>query len=498
MTGLPQPPWSPRLGPPVDADDLDLTRVGEALGMVLRAPLRNLRLFVAVLSGSLALTGLAAAYLPRTFQVDTRIAAQRNLVMPSLGNPRRTVPNETDAPTRGAVDMILAHDDIVGLVKETSLVDRWESRRPAVLRLKDSLVKLISAPVSDEDRQRALVGLLERRLWVQADDSSIQISVRWDDPETAYEIVSGAQRNFLERRSARETSVIVDAIAILDGVAAKVRETLAAALSHATEVAAKVAASHPHDVRATTVAWVPPTPSVAAAAVAPDRSAQRASEADSLTRKLEDKRAQIRAVQEPWQRNLGDLRAKLADTRQTLGDAHPSVIVLQAQIASSSVEPPRLAELRTEESALLAHLEALPPVASAPLPSPVAHPSVARRETAVVPQEEPPELVEARSALRTVLGKYEEVQDRIDAARMELATAQSAFKYRYQVVLPPEVPRRPVRPSMPLVWGGGSVLAVLLAFASAIVRDLVGGRFVDRVQVLRRLKVPLLAEVNDP
>ena len=448
----------------------------------------------------LAVTVFVDILLPRTFEVGTKIFAQRNLVMPSLGNPRRSIPNETDAPTRGAADSILAYDNLVALVKETNLVERWEARRPALLRWKDRVVQLFSTPLTEPERQRALVGLLERRLWVQADESTIRISVQWNDPGLAFDIVSHAQAEFLERRGALETSVISDAIGILEGVASKEREALGAALAHATDVASKISASQGSTGR---VVVAPVAPFRAPALTEPETSPRAVNEAGLLATRLEAKRAQIRAVQEPWQQHLADLRARLADTRQTYAPAHPFVIVLEGQVADASVEPPALAQLRAEEAALLAEIEATATVA--PPPPPVvhvkaagAHPSPARQETALVVREDPPELAEARAALRAASVKYEELEDRIDAARIELATAQAAFKYRYRVVLPPELPKKPIRPDSVRIWAGGGLLALLLAFAVAIGRDLLGGRFVASAQVRRLLRVPLLAEVNGP
>ena len=73
-----------------------------------------------------------AMFAPRWYRSDVRILAQRNLVLPALGNPGRAVPREADLPTKNAADTILQHDNIVALVKQLDLLDRWQAtRQPA-------------------------------------------------------------------------------------------------------------------------------------------------------------------------------------------------------------------------------------------------------------------------------------------------------------------------------------------------------------------------------
>ena len=82
--------------------------------------------------------------------------------------------------------------------------------------------------------------------------------------------------------------------------------------------------------------------------------------ARELATKLEDKRRAIRNLEEPWQRNLADLRAKLTELKVTYAPAHPLVIEQERRIDDANVVPPALAALRFEEKALLAQADAIP------------------------------------------------------------------------------------------------------------------------------------------
>src|SRR3990167_5647193 len=57
----------------------------------------------------------------------------------------------------------------------------------------------------------------------------------------------------------------------------------------------------------------------------------------------------------------------------------------------------------------------------------------------------------SRNNLRVAAAKYEELLMRIDGARIEQDTARAAFKYRYSVVRPASVPKKPVKPDVAMI-----------------------------------------------
>src|SRR5206468_1114555 len=60
----------------------------------------------------------------------------------------------------------------------------------------------------------------------------------------------------------------------------------------------------------------------------------------------------------------------------------------------------------------------------------------------------------AQSRIQFDSQKYNSLLDRIDSARIELDTARAAFKYRYNVIKPPQVPRKPIKPNSARLRGG--------------------------------------------
>ena len=83
-----------------EAEFIDTRALRDSLSLLWGAVRRHLlaagMLFVLVFGGTVGLL----RFVPRTYHTEVRILAQRNLVMPALGNPKRAVPIDSDTPTR--------------------------------------------------------------------------------------------------------------------------------------------------------------------------------------------------------------------------------------------------------------------------------------------------------------------------------------------------------------------------------------------------------------
>jgi hypothetical protein len=97
----------------------------------------------------------------------------------------------------------------------------------------------------------------------------------------------------------------------------------------------------------------------------------------------------------------------------------------------------------------------------------------------------------AFSKLQARIHKYQEFMDQISAAKLELDLARNAFKYRYNMFRPPEVPSKTKHPIRILLSLAGALVGLLLAFGLSTAVDVVSGRFVEPWQVRRRLSLPV-------
>ena len=220
-TGEPPPPATE------SADLLDYPLLREQLGFVLGSASRHRLL---ALASFLAVAGMGVGSLwvvPKRYQVQAIILAQRNAVMSTLSNPGLPRSYEWDAPTRAARETVLRRDNLVSLCKETAFVDKYLERRPSLVRFRDWIEERISGKQrSREELLDDLVDMLETRLYVEVRDGSVAITFQWWDKEIAFQLVSAALESFLEVRHVSELAVMSDAISILQGHANKVHAEL--------------------------------------------------------------------------------------------------------------------------------------------------------------------------------------------------------------------------------------------------------------------------------
>lgn len=449
----------------------------EVLGFAVRAPRRRPLLAAGVFVLGVTVTVALALLVPRVYTVSATILVQRNVVIPLLGNPRRALPTDWDVPGRGTSESIFRRDNLVAVVKETDLVTRWNEGRPPILKLKDELSSRILGPISENDMARMMVGMLEKRLVVQVEDPTIKISIEWQDPETAYRVVSCIEQNFLKDRGAAGTAAITDTLTILEDEESRQRELVATALAEAQKL--QLSAAQP--------AWQA-------------RAPQERSTSDHLTDGHEvarevagnaERRRTIQAADQARQRRLTELQAQLAELRITYASAHPLVLAMEEKIHQAEAAPTELAPGKPVDEGSPRRIKRFVPQNGDAREAPSDLRAGAERE-------DTPELAAARARLGAAELKYEEVRDRIDSARIELQTAEAAFKYRYAIIQPAEQPKNPTKPNAVLIVVGGLAASVALAIATAVAKDHASGQFIEPWQVRQRLPIPLLADLEGP
>ncbi len=198
-----------------EPEGFDLEKLKETLGFVSRSPSRRPRLAATVFAVVAGLALFGAAALPSTYNAQVKLLAQRDQVLPALSNPSRAVPRDADNPTKNVSEMIMRRENIVALAKDADLVDRFDMSRPLAMRLKDRLLSSIHGPMTEQEKLRAIVGTLEKKIVVTSDETTVTLSVDWGDPEMAFDLVALVQKNFLEARYDSDVAVISDAIAML-------------------------------------------------------------------------------------------------------------------------------------------------------------------------------------------------------------------------------------------------------------------------------------------
>jgi hypothetical protein len=430
-----------------------------------------------------AFVGLFAAAMawlawgPRIYRTQTVILAQRNQVIPYLANPRRAVPSDSDTPTWAARETVLRRENLVSLIKETDLLDQWQSSRPPLLEMKDTVSSLFSGHADEAEALDNMVGTLQTHLEISAKEGTVTIAINWPDSTMAYRLVEAAQQNFLEARHAAEVSAIAESIAILEQNVADARTSVQALVGDQTDTASDAGGAR---------------------GIGPSRKRDD-SDANRLRILADAKQRTIDDLEEFRRKRLGELQVKLAEERTVYAAAHPVIAATEQSILALSQESPQVARLRREQQELRSQITSLSSTAE---PAPGLHVEADGRAVAALPPrhttQDGPAREYAEQRLRIEVGKYEDLLDRASAARIELEATRAAFKFRYSVIEPPSVPKKRTSPKVPPFVAGSLVLALLGAVAVAVFADLRAGRIARSWQVERQLGLPVVGEVEIP
>jgi uncharacterized protein involved in exopolysaccharide biosynthesis len=445
---------------PLQDDKLfDIDQLWQSVSFVVQAVQRHKTTAVATFVLVFGAIATIASLWPKTYEVDGRLLLQRNELMTSLVNPGRTIPREAESPTRAAQEIVLARDNILGVVKATNLLEEWARGRPPLMRFKDWLFGLLGPAPTEEERIDALVGLIEDRLQVATgNEGTVTFSIRWPHPQMAYSLVNEAMSSFVEYRRVSETSAIMESIAILKRSA----EALEAQITE-------------------TIAQTPRRPAARAGtrrplARAPGPSPQATVQLSRLKSELDARQQDIARMAAGRSQQLSEARGRLTAAQTIYTEDHPTVLALRQTVEQLSRDSPELAAARREVRDLQDQYDALSVkvgVATEDAQSrafAAGAPSLDPLSIVPLGDESDPDSVR----LRVEVSQLAIVRERENAARAELASAEAGFKYRYNVTRPPRVPRGPASPNVVAILLAGAIASLILAIGVPVARRISG------------------------
>lgn len=485
-------PPNPRFGPPPappQAEDplFESALVRDLIGFPWRAVKRHRTLAISLFLLIFSAAAMSTVVMPRHYNVVTTMVAAKNIVMPALGNPRRAVPSESDAPTRLAVEAVMRRENLMEIIRETNLMAIQDKLRSPLGRAKRFVQeRVLGKKMTADDELKAVIGLLESRLWVRPDQQgTVTIGIDWADPESAYRIVQSAQRNFVEQRHESEISMIGESISILEGHVTTAQQQMQEALSALKAARPDIVASDE---------FVMPK-------AAPRRQISPATlaEAATLQSSINTKNRIITDLEQSRSTSLANLQNQLAELKRTYGPAYPEVTATEDRIRALQQDSPQLVTLKQEMSDLQNRLAALGVSDVTNTPA-VTDPMFARQMLDRLTRlrsdsADSPQVAYAQSRLKMATNDYEDLLARLQDAKIELETARAAFKYRFNIVTPAEVPKKPFKPRVPLLLAGGIFVGVMFGVFAATALDFISGRVVERWQVQRQIGLPILASV---
>lgn len=484
------------LEPVEDADLFDYAAIKQWFGFVWRSLGRHR---VAGVGSGLAVFGMAIFLVwvwPKKYESQSKLLANRNTLMASLGNPHRQNNADMDGPTRAAQETVMARDNLVAMIKQTKLLEHWDANRHPVLKLKDDLMQALGGVPNEDQRMDAMVGTLEKRFNVYAGDGTVVIAIYWPHGAMARQLVETAQQNFLETRHVSEVSAISETISILEMHASETQTAIEEAITNVQKVADERRSQTKKDAKANASA----APRRVLPAANKETPVQELSQLKFLIR---TKRRAVADLEEFRSRRLTELQAQLAEQKVIYSKNHPVVVDSEQRIDALQKESPQIEALKRDERALIDEYKARggrdenAAVEPGTITAARGPTDLDRVLTDVAPDlRDDPAITVARAQLAMATARYQDILMRIDAARIELDTARAAFKYRYTVVSPAQTPRNPIAPNVALIVFAGMLAGFFFAFLASTLLDLRKGKIVEPWQVESRLQLPVLAQLK--
>jgi uncharacterized protein involved in exopolysaccharide biosynthesis len=447
------------------------------------------------------LTVLVVKYIPRTYSCTTVLMTVSNDVLDSDRGPN---------PLNGAEGLIMRHENLEGLIKDTGLKKKYWERRPPLLALKDKLIRSVFGQMDDRTMTSVLIGTLETRLDIEVEDKddTLSITVEWGDPATTAEVAEAAKERFLKMRHKAEISAFQEKMAILDTHASKLREeidVLAAQMKSSLqakrdEMTAELKAGQDPSTTA--------KPAPALTRLLAPKKPTSDEQLPELRERLTALKSKLTSVENDRNSRIREEQSKLSELKLRFTPNHPQVITQEERVGMASQVSSELALMRAEVSDLESQIrqrEAMVKTGTSTGMPGSAHAAAA--STAGSSDPLPADILnlldaeDADPALAAQISgavvRYGSLRDDVRGAKLALDTAQAAFNHRYQVVIPVEAPSRPIKPKVPMVAGAGLFLTLLLALILPILLELRRDVLVERWQV-DHFQLPVLAELRLP
>ena len=479
---------------------LNLELLRSYLTFAKRAIIRRKFLIGGVAVVGIALTWVVAKYWPPTYSCQTVMMTTYNGVLDSERGPQ---------PLAGA-DLVMSKENLESLIKITNLKRKYQERRPPLLAFKARLFAAVLGPMDDKVLSAVVLGTLQTRLTIKAEKDTLTITAEWTDGKTAAEIAQAARESFLRIRNTAETSAFQEKMAILDSHATSLREEIEVLAKQTREDLVAKRAERAAEAKATggSTADLKRSPTSVARGVRRSAKAFTDEQLPELRERLVQLKQKLGQAEADRSRLINEQQAKLDELKLRLMPNHPQVMTQEERVAMASQVSSELAMMRGEVSDLESQIRQREAMARVSNPGSAnvgatGAMDAGKGTTAPLPSEilgllDEPEVDPALSAqMAGAITRYGAMRDDVRGSKLALDTAQAAFNHRYQVVTPVEEPNRPTKPKVPVIFGAGIALSLLLAFLLPVWLELRRDVLVERWQV-HGFQLPVLAELRLP
>lgn len=447
--------------------------LGDLLKYSINAARRRALLSVALLLVGGGLTAAAVKLAPRTY-----LSTGEVLIVSAADeqpgwmqeNRRQQLEWERQVRSREAVD---------GIVRDAQLVEKWDDmRQPHRILIDQINAKMGERPPSADQKFAAVEGMVENNLRLNIDQSTVSIQCEWSEPEAARDIVQAAMSRFIDKRYQTEVGTILTRIKPLEDQLESARLTLEGIDPSLAPPKAAPTEATPAE-KLVTVDKQPSAEAIEAGRKLP-AARDRAAAAAGRVAEIENAR----------QGRIAHLKQEKAARAATFGASHPEMIAIDLQLKEAEKETSDLIDARAKKAAADAEVADLSRLADVPIP---------KRSLASAPNNAPTKKVDELTLQKITAARdeYNRKKDALDNENLKLRVAEAAFKSKYQITQPAEVPIHPKKPVALMVALGGALATILIMLALATLRDRSVGIFFEAKQVRDRLRLPVLGDIKE-
>lgn len=498
----------------VSLDDeaiIDVKAAGNFIGYLTRSLQRQRKVMRSTAIATFVVVAVLAVVLPRAYKIDTRILTHKTASLENFGGGGGAPPG-ADNPTAGAVELVKSRENMENLMTDVKLQEVWDAKRSTVSKLKDRVINLLAGPPSEADIHEAYLKMLDEKINATVEGEVVTMDVEWPDPDVAMSLSEGLVARFLKMRHDMELSEVVEAVNILErnvdnsrmGVEEVIKKMQKIFDEKEAELSARGAAS------AKSAQTAHKSKKSHFISIRKPVSAEQVDSGDTEARKsLNEKVAQFNNLKRSYDARLKKAQEELANLRATLGPDHPDYVDKKRELESLSQPPPELRALEQDISNMQAGLPASP--------APAIPKTEYKIETTPAPQadnfdmvrvgvsddlyaqlESDPEVTAILDELKKRQDAHDTLVQKLQNARIESEIKNVGFEYRYIMTEPPVYPKKPVKPNVPLMIGGGAVVSIILGALAALAKDVLSRRILEAWQLERFLNVKVFGEVDEP
>lgn len=491
-----------------DESIVDIRSAANFLGYMGRSTKRRRKLLVTAALVTFSLVVALAVLMPRSYRIETRILTHKSSVMSALVHPGSSIPPSADNPTGGAVELIKSRNNLTTLMQDTHLKDLWAQQRSPAAKFKDSIMEKVLGKPKADDVDESFLKLLDDKVSASVEGDVVLINVEWPNAVVAKVLADSVHDGFLTMRRKMELSEIEETVNILSrnveisrvGIGdviktmQKIVEQRESDLEgHANQGSSRSEGRRSRSRKNKFIAIRKPT-------------AVDSVMGSDVQRQLSDKNAALTKAKRSYEDRLNRARDELSNLLANLGPDHPDVIDAKRNLEAIGREQPALGALEAEQANLATQVKSMPMLPQDDAPKADSDKSDNDYDVMRVPVSEDlykemdkdPEIAAVLGDLKKRQDAHDEMVSRLVNAKLQSETAGVAFEFRYITTEPPVMPRKSIKPNVPVMVGGGAVASIFLGVILALLADILSGRVLESWQVGRFLGVKVLGELEEP